>query len=331
MEQLRPSPTDELAGLGDGRQAMRHPPDVSPPRAGHAVVIANATSGQGCANDWPRTVEEKFRSHGLEAKVQLVHSGEDIVRAARDAVADGAAMVVAAGGDGSVSAVASQLADSGVTMGVLPMGTLNHFAKDLGIPLELDEAVAVLAAGQTMAVDVGEVNGRIFINNSGLGLYPDIVRDRERQQRHLGRGKWPALLAASLHAARRYPVLSLKLEVDGQPIERRSAFVFIGNNEYKMTGFEIGERADLSDGKLSLYVTQRMGRFGLVRLALRALFGRLEQARDFDMLTARSLVVDTRKRSMRVATDGEVTLMETPLNYRIRPGALKVLVPPASA
>ena len=332
MEELRGSPTDEFQGLGDGRQAMRHPPDVSPPpRAGHAVVIANATSGQGCADDWQHSVEEKFRSHGIEARVHLVRSGENIVSAARSAVAQGAAIVVAAGGDGSVSAVASQLADSGVTMGVLPMGTLNHFAKDLGIPLDLDDAVAVLATGNTMAVDVGEVNGRIFINNSGLGLYPDIVRDRERQQRHLGRGKWPALLAASLHAARRYPVLSLKLEVDGQPIERRSAFVFIGNNEYKMTGFEIGERAGLTDGKLSLYVTQRMGRFGLFRLALRALFGRLDQARDFDMLTARALVVDTHKRSMRVATDGEVTLMETPLNYRIRPGALKVLVPPAPA
>jgi diacylglycerol kinase family enzyme len=209
------------------------------------------------------------------------------------------------------------------------MGTLNHFAKDLGIPLELDSAIDVIAHGRELAVDMGEVNGRLFINNSSLGLYPDIVLDRESQRQRLGRGKWAALLAASVHAARRYPVLSLQLEVDGKPLERRSAFVFIGNNEYLMEGFEIGERRSLSDGELSLYVTQRTGRFGLFRLAFRALFGRLRQANDFDMLTAKLLVVHTRQRRMRVATDGEVTMMQTPLNYRIRPGALRVIVPAA--
>jgi diacylglycerol kinase family enzyme len=131
-----------------------------------------------------------------------------------------------------------------------------------------------------------------------------------------------------VHAARRYPVLSFDIEADGQRLARRSAFAFIGNNEYTMEGFEIGERTgSLRDGKLSLYVTQRTGRFGLLRLAVRALFGRLKQANDFDVITARSLVVNTRHRHMRVATDGEVTLMETPLNYRILPAALHVIVP----
>jgi diacylglycerol kinase family enzyme len=209
------------------------------------------------------------------------------------------------------------------------MGTLNHFAKDLRIPLELDAAIDVIARGRQLAVDMGEVNGRLFINNSSLGLYPDIVLDRERQRQRLGRGKWAALLAASLHAARRYPVLSLQLEVDGRSIERRSAFVFIGNNEYRMEGFEIGERSSLSGGQLSLYVTQRTGRFGLLRLALRALVGRLRQASDFDMLPSKVLVVRTQHRRMRVATDGEVTTMQTPLHYRIRPGVLQVAVPAA--
>ncbi|MBC7603010.1 MAG: diacylglycerol kinase family lipid kinase [Ramlibacter sp.] len=311
---------------------MRHPFPAAPsPQAGLAVIISNGRAGQGCPPQWPRDVEAKCRSHGLNAKVVVVQSGEDIVRAAADAVQQGASIVVAAGGDGTVSAVASQLAETGIAMGVLPMGTLNHFAKDLRIPLALDDAIEVLAKGRPLAVDVGEVNGRIFINNSGLGLYPDIVRDREAQQRRLGRGKWLALLNASLHAARRYPLLSLNMEIDGKQLNRRSAFVFIGNNEYTMTGFEIGERAGLADGKLSLYVTQRMGRFGLVRLALRALFGRLEQARDFDMLLATSVVVDTHKKLMRVSTDGEVTKMETPLRYRSRPGALRVMVPAAEA
>jgi YegS/Rv2252/BmrU family lipid kinase len=290
-------------------------------------VLVNATAGQGCPADWPASIERKFSERGLQARVTLAHDGGELLDAAKKAVRDGATLVVAGGGDGTVSAVASCLADSGVRLGILPMGTLNHFAKDLQIPLDMDEAIGVIAQGREIAVDMGEVNGRLFINNSSLGLYPDIVLDRERQRQRLGRGKWAALLAASVHAARRYPVLSLQLEVDGKVLERRTAFVFVGNNEYRMEGFEIGERHGLGDGQLSLYVTQRTGRFGLFRLALRALFGRLQQAKDFDMLAAKAVVVHSRHRRMRVAADGEVTTLQTPLNYRIRPGVLRVAVP----
>jgi YegS/Rv2252/BmrU family lipid kinase len=292
-----------------------------------ARVILNASAGHGCPDDWPQQIEAKFRERGLQARVTLARDGQELLAAARKAVDEGAGLVIAGGGDGTVSAVASCIAGSDARLGVLPMGTLNHFAKDLGLPLKLDEAIDVIAQGEELAVDVGEVNGRLFINNSSLGLYPDIVLDRERQRRRLGRGKWAALASASLRAAQRYPVLSLQLEVDGKRLERRSAFVFIGNNEYRMEGFEIGERASLSGGKLSLYMTQRTGRFGLLRLAFNALFGRLRQAADFDMLSAQTLVVHTRHKRMRVATDGEVNLMETPLHYRVRRAALRVAVP----
>lgn len=292
-------------------------------------VIINAASGEGCPEDRPEVIGNKFRERGLESRVTLVRESEHIVSASREAVREGARIVVADGGDGTVSAVASCLAQTGVTLGVLPSGTLNHFAKDLDIPLELDSAIDTIAHGRELAVDMGEVNGRLFINNSSLGLYPDIVRDRERQRQRLGRGKWAALLAASLHAARRYPVLTLQLEVDGKPLERRSAFVFIGNNDYLMEGFDIGERRSLSAGRLSLYVTQRTGRFGLLGLALRALFGQLRQATDFDMLAAQELVVHTTHRRMSVAMDGEISVMETPLHYRVRPGVLRVAVPAA--
>ena len=294
---------------------------------GLVPVLINATAGQGCPDDWPADIEKKFGERGVETKVTLARGGDELLAAAKQAVQAGASMIVAGGGDGTVSAVASCVAGTGAQLGVLPMGTLNHFAKDLGIPLELDGAIDVIAHGRALAVDMGEVNGRLFINNSSLGLYPDIVLDRERQRQRLGRGKWAALLAASVHAARRYPVLTLHLEVDGKPLERRSAFVFIGNNEYRMEGFEIGERHGLAGGELSLYVTQRTGRFGLLRLALRALVGRLRQASDFDVVAAKAVVVHTAHRRLRVAADGEVTMMQTPLHYRIRPGVLRVAVP----
>lgn len=294
---------------------------------GHCVVIVNSSSGTGCPKAYDRELEARFAAQGVQAQVLLVDGGDAILSAAKKAVAEGARIVVAAGGDGTVSAVASQVAGTETALGVLPMGTLNHFAKDTGIPLDTDEAIAVIAEGHECRADIGEVNGRRFINNSSLGLYPDIVLDRERQRRRLGRGKWKALLAASLHAAKRYPVLDLHLEVDGKPLRRRSAFVFIGNNEYKMEGFEIGERDRLDAGVLSLYVTQRTGRFGLFRLALRALFHRLEQARDFDIVRASEVRIETRRHHLHVATDGEVVTMGTPLHYRVVPRALRVVVP----
>ena len=126
-------------------------------------------------------------------------------------------------------------------------------------------------------------------------------------------------------AAKRYPVLSLSLDVDGQVIERHSAFVFIGNNAYTMEGFEIGERARLDEGVLNLYVTQRKGRFALLRLALRALFRRLDQARDFDSIRAEKVTIRTRRQRLHVAADGEVLLLAAPLEDRIRRGALRVI------
>jgi diacylglycerol kinase family enzyme len=290
-------------------------------------VIINGGAGRGHDGAAAADLRARFAAAGLDADLTLVQSGDDMVDAARAALARGAPMVVAGGGDGTINAVASVLVESGVPFGVLPLGTLNHFARDLGIPLVLDEAVRNLATGRARRVDVGEVNGRIFLNNSSLGLYPDIVHDREKQQRRLGRGKWPAAIWATLSALRRYPILSVTLLVDGARLARRTPFVFIGNNEYRMDGLAIGERTCLDCGTLSLYVAQRPGRLGLLRFGFRALCGKLAQERDFDVLLAGEMEIATHHRHLRVATDGEVNVMKTPLRYRVRPGALQVIVP----
>ncbi|OEZ54309.1 diacylglycerol kinase [Duganella sp. HH105] len=249
-----------------------------------------------------------------------------MIARAEQALADGAPVVVAGGGDGTINAVASVLVGSATRLGVLPLGTLNHFAKDLKIPLDLDQAVANVVQGRVCQVDVGEVNGRIFLNNSGLGIYPDIVRDREQQQRHLGRGKWPAFGRALFAALRRFPFMSVRLKINGEDHLRRTPFVFIGNNEY-LQGLTLGARERLDSGKLCLYVAQKPTRLGLLRYGMHALFGKLGEARDFDVLSASELVIETRHHHMRVATDGEVTLMKPPLCYRSRAAALNVVVP----
>jgi diacylglycerol kinase family enzyme len=301
---------------------------ASPAAANKPVmVIVNGGAGHGHDDEAADELRNKLGEAGLDAELVLAKDGDEMIASARRALQQGVKLVAAGGGDGTINAVASVVVGSGVHFGVLPLGTLNHFAKDLGIPLELDEAVRNLASGTPRKIDVGEVNGRIFLNNSSLGLYPDIVRDREKQQRRLGRGKWLAALWAAVGALRRYPFLSMRLVVEGKRLARRTPFVFIGNNRYTMEGLAIGERDCLDDGLLSLYVAQHPTRLGLLRFALDALRGKLGSERNFDVFETTEFDIETHHARLHVATDGEVTAMDAPLRYRVRPGALTVLVP----
>ncbi|HEY2188455.1 MAG TPA: diacylglycerol kinase family protein [Caldimonas sp.] len=294
------------------------------------VVVLNATSGGGNDAALADRIAGLFERAGASADVRLVGRGGDLAATLREAIERRPDVIAAGGGDGTVSSVAAALAGGTIALGVLPLGTLNHFAKDMKLPLEVESAVERIAHGEVRRVDVGEVNGRVFINNSSLGLYPDIVHDRERQRRRLGRGKLPALVWATIGALRRFPFLHVRLSVDGRDGVRRTPFVFIGNNVYRMEGFAIGERERLDSGCLSLYVAQRPGRLRLVQLALRALFGKLRQARDFDAIRAAEIDVESRRRRLRVATDGEITVMTPPLRYRLRRASLAVVgAPPA--
>jgi len=287
----------------------------------------NSSSGAGANGALAEHLNGLFARAGVVAQVALAQSGHEILELARRAALGDADTVVAAGGDGTINSVTSQLLNTKKTLGVLPLGTMNHFAKDLHIPLELEAAVQTIIEGHTANVDLGQVNGHIFVNNSSLGLYPSIVREREKQQR-LGWGKWPAYVWAAIAVLRRYPFLNIRLDVDGKEFASRTPFVFIGNNEYEMETLNIGGRTCLDAGELSLYVTNRTGRWGLVRLAWRALFGGLRQEKDFLATCTKEIWIETKRKRMRVALDGEVTVMEPPLHYRVLPGKLRVLAPP---
>jgi diacylglycerol kinase family enzyme len=289
------------------------------------IVIMNRGAG-GPADPEARIIE-LFRAHGHVPRIVHPTGPGEICSIAREAAGRSERIIVAAGGDGTISGVAAELAGTDKILGVLPIGTLNHFAKDLRIPLDLESSVRTISEENVATVDVGEVNGRIFINNSSLGMYPRMVSRREAQQQHLARGKWPAFVWATVQALRRFPFLDLRISFEGQQITRSTAFLFVGNNEYEIAGFQLGSRACLNAGKLGLYLTQRTGRIGLFRLAFHALFGRVDQAKDFDLFCVAEARIETRKRNLLVALDGEVEWIETPLHYRIRPGALRVLVP----
>ena len=289
------------------------------------IVIMNRSAGG--PDDPQARIVELFAAVG--EKPRLVHPShdKDISALAAEAAKSSEQTIVAAGGDGTINAVASELVGTDKILGVLPIGTLNHFAKDLGLPLDLETAVQTIKGGETAAVDAGEVNGRIFINNSSLGIYPQIVSRREAQQERLARGKWPAFLWATIQAFRRFPFIDLQVTFEGKQLARKTAFLFVGNNEYEIAGFKLGSRVCLDAGRLGLYLSHGTGRLGLFRLALHALFGRVDQAKDFEAFCVTEARIETRHRRLLVARDGEVEWMKTPLHYRTRPAALRVLVP----
>lgn len=288
------------------------------------TVLYNPAAGTKGPDGLPAELAELFRAARLPARIVSLGSPPDAAAAIGVATAD---VVVAAGGDGTVSAVASALVGTSTPLGILPLGTLNHFAKDLGIPLNLGQAVQTIAAARAISVDVGEVNGRIFVNNSSIGVYPDIVVEREALRRQ-GHRKWTAFAVATAKILRQYRGVVVRIEAGDSTEIARTPFLVVGNNEYQIDGIGLGARARLDGGRLFAYLAPRVRARELPKLMALALMGRAKAHGTLESFGAAELQVGIlHKRRLRVALDGEVTVMITPLRYRIRPRALAVVVP----
>jgi diacylglycerol kinase family enzyme len=271
-----------------------------------------------------------FLEQRTEAEVEIL-PGERIGEAARAAVTAGADVVVAGGGDGTVRTVAGVLAGGPVPLGVIPLGTLNHFARDLGVPTDVAEAVRLIPRGQVRALDVGEVNGEIFVNNSLLGFYPPIVKVRDRERRELDRGKWLAAASALVKVLPKLPSLHVRVKTEGHVSDWRTHFVFVGNNQYEMNAFSYGARSRFDRGDLYLYIAKTPSRLGLVGLAFLGLVRDVAQTEHFARWCLSEFTVETRKSVLPVYLDGEVLMMRPPLRYRTRPRDLRVILSPESA
>lgn len=229
--------------------------------------------------------------------------------------------VVAAGGDGTVSAVVAGLIGTNVALGVIPLGTLNHFAKDLGIR-DLRSAIDAIASGATRRVDVGEVNGRVFVNNSSIGLYPEIVAQRDHERKRHGLAKWVAMARAALRTVLRFPLLHVAIALAGGVFSAHTPFVFVGNNEYAL-GSELGSRTRLDGGRLAVYTLRSSSRWRMFVAMVKAVFRHRDPELETRTVDRADIVAN--KRSLQVAVDGEVVRMAPPLTYRSRPRALVVL------
>jgi diacylglycerol kinase family enzyme len=288
-----------------------------------ATVILNPSAGSH--GDIDRQVAAAFAAVGLTVTIETV-TGVAVRMRARQAVASGAEIVVAAGGDGTVSAVASAVAGHSAALGVIQCGRVNHFAKDVGIPLDITEAARVIANGRTMSIDVAEVNGRTFVNNASLGVYSRLVYEREREERE-GRSHAVSLALAAARVWSQYRRVRVAVVENGIARVVSTPFVFVGNNEYELRGLSFGGRRTLSGGRLHVCMAPNVTRAGALRVLLAALAGRLESFDQFESLTLTELLVEAHRPQLAVSLDGEVAMLNTPLRYRIHPGALGVLVP----
>jgi diacylglycerol kinase family enzyme len=271
-------------------------------------------------------VAEAFRSAGVDAEIELIAGGECRARCQALAKA-GDGIVVVGGGDGTISAAASALAGTETVLGILPLGTLNHFARDLGVPTDLNEAAKLIATRTERRVDVAEMNGRIFINNSAIGLYPLMVVDRDQQQKRLGRSKRLAMIVASVRTLARFGHQRLALMVNDEQARVDTPLLFVGTNDYRIDLGAPGQRDSLDSGHLSVFVMRKKTRAGFVAASVRAL---LNRARPDDMVELEGverLRVESRRGALAVSLDGEVVRAAPPLDYKIRKKAMRVIAP----
>jgi diacylglycerol kinase family enzyme len=269
-------------------------------------------------------IESAFKAAGLVADVHAV-DGPDLIATVTRLAKTGA--VAIGGGDGTQGCAAAILSKAGATHAILPLGTRNNLARQLGIPLDLTGAVQLIADGHKRRIDLSDVNGQTFVNNASIGIYPKLVkfRDEERQR---GLPKWLANLPAAWRVLQNLTHRRYRLILDDAPQPVVTPLLFIGNNVYSLDAGKVGVREAMDDGKLSVFAVAKSTRWGLVGFALRTLRGRSDPARDFAAIgTCETLTIIANRRRLSIALDGEVLKLATPLRFSIRPGALSVFVP----
>jgi diacylglycerol kinase family enzyme len=320
---------------GTSHRRRRHFTVLLPPyfpylsRTVKLLVLLNQAAGtlaNSSSCDEPERIRAGFAAAGADVEVRSVE-GKDLQAAVAAAIRDRYDAVIGGGGDGTLNTIAAALAGSETAFGVLPLGTHNHFAKDLGIPLDLDQAVAALAGGTTKRIDVGEVNGRPFLNFSAIGLHPLMVKHRDAQRDALGRGKFVAMFVAMFRVLRVMPIMRVTLAFGDTVLRRLTPSVIVCNNPHQMSVFGVDNVSYTDRGALNVYLARSTSPLGVIWLFLRAAFRRLDNAQNFESMVLPEVTIDTANRHARISIDGEVADLRTPLKYRIRKGGLKVIVP----
>lgn len=298
----------------------------SPPRI---CVLMNAGSGKRDATRARTRIEAAFAEAGVAAEIRKLGKGNQIQRAAREAIKDGFEIIVAAGGDGTIAGIAGVLQGSGVTMGIIPLGTFNYFARSLDIPEDAAEAAKLITGGAPRAVRIGSINGRTFLNNASLGAYPAILRTREETYRKWGRSRIAAYWSVLVTLATLRKPLRLTIETDGHSSTHRTPLAFAVNNAFQLRQMGLEGEEHIAQGHLALFVAPDTGRWGMIKNALALAVGRAQRDVQFQLIAGRRMTIEAKRSPRDVACDGERARMRAPYTLEAIEGELTVIVPEA--
>lgn len=304
---------------------------------GPLFIVFNLGSGAGDADEVRAAIRQACDAAGRTFELMSVDQPGKLPAVAREAVERARkvqGVVVAAGGDGTLNAVAQAVLGSGCAFGVLPQGTFNYFGRTHGIPAQADAAMQVLLHAPVQPVQVGLVNQRVFLVNASLGLYPKLLEDREGWKKQLGRSRLVAFGAGLATLLRGYRNLRLHIDAEGEARDVRTPTLFVGNNALQMEqlGFPLAQAID--HGALAAIMLKPVGRLSMLALLLRGAFGRLGDADQVASLACAQLNVRLARfgaRRVKVATDGEIVWMPLPLVFKVSPEPLWLIRPTSPA
>ncbi len=300
--------------------------------------VINASAGSSDADSKRERIEAALQAAGRRGDLHFC-TPQDLARVAREkahqALSTGTA-VVAVGGDGTLNTVAQAAHSTGCAMGVVPQGTFNYFARTHGIPVDPTEAVHLLLRSTVIPVQLAGVNGRVFLVNASLGLYPELLEDREAYKARFGRSRWVAFAAACTTLLRAQRKLRVHIEMGGTARDEQTLTLFVGNNRLQLQ--QLGAEPEDTvagtpgDGSIAALMLRPIGTWPMIGLMLRGAMGRLGEAAGVERFEFQHMVVKPRlpqgRLGVKVAFDGEVTTLRAPLDFRVLSKPLYLLAPP---
>lgn len=295
-------------------------------KIGAVINNSSGTLKSKEAKDRLKLIKKNLKNRVTEGCLSVV-DGSEVEQEVKRILSMDIELLVIGGGDGTVSTGARHVANTDIPLLVLALGTKNNFARDAGIPKNPENAIPLLDKLRINKIDVGEVNGHIFINNATIGLYPYIVREREEKTDRHGWSKWRAKISALMIVLKRLPLMRMTIETKEFRINLFTPFLFLGNNEYENITASDVNRPCLDKGRLWLCNAHSPRFWSLLKMAWQLNFSSIKETENLTTHLLTEVQVKPRKRNVTVAIDGENIKLKAPLYFRIRKKVLRVVVP----
>ena len=294
------------------------------------TVILNSGSGSKTGEQMHAAITHAMGQAGAPVTIVDIGGRPDIMAVIKQTVVQAHAngdVVVAAGGDGTINTVAGVCHRAGATMGIIPLGTFNYFARENNIPVEVDGAIKVLLTGQAKTVAAGRVNDRLFLVNASFGLYTTVIRNREQVKKRFGRYRIVALASALWCLLRGRATFGVDIESHGQILHRDTSMVFVGNNKFQLESLGLATAETEGPDTISMVLLKPVTRLQTARLLLRGLLRDMRSEERLEEFSASHITVQTTRKHIACVMDGEIVNVQAPLEFSAVPDALQLICP----